>query len=60
MKPHDSPKVLGGQIEGSNVQALKEMVTMMDIQRSVESYQKIIQTLGDMDKMSTGQLGRLS
>jgi flagellar basal-body rod protein FlgF len=60
LQPQDEPTVQGGSIENSNVQALKEMVAMIDVQRTVESYQKVIQTLNDLDQLSVNRLGKLT
>ena len=60
LKTQDDPVVKSEHLENSNVQALKEMVEMIDIQRTVESYQKVIQTLGSLDQLSTNRLGRLA
>ena len=59
IKQYTEAEVRAGHLENSNVQALKEMVDMINIQRSVESYQKVILTLGDQDKSSTGRIGKL-
>jgi flagellar basal-body rod protein FlgG len=48
-----------GHIEMSNVQVVKEMVEMVGIHRSVEVYQKIIQTIAEQDKLATSQIGRV-
>lgn len=56
----DNPVVLSGHLEVSNVQATKEMIDMIDIQRTFETYQKIILTMTDMDKLSTGRVGRVA
>jgi flagellar basal body rod protein FlgG len=53
------PEVAQGDIELSNVNVIKEMVDMIDIQRQVEVYQKVIQTVQDQDKISTSRVGRL-
>ena len=60
LKTEDNPEVRGEQLETSNVEVLKEMVEMIEVQRTVESYQKVIQTLSDFDKLSTNRLGRLT
>ena len=60
LKPGDKAEVRGEHLEMSNVEVLKEMVELIDVQRTVESYQKVIQTLGDFDRLSTNRLGRLS
>jgi len=41
------------------VQAIREMVKMINIQRSFESYQKVMQTIQDQDKLSTNRVGKL-
>lgn len=59
MKRADNPGIQQGYLEHSNVQAIREMVKMIDIQRSFETYQKIVQTLQDQDKLSTNRIGKL-
>lgn len=51
--------VNSGYLEMSNVNAVREMTDMINIQRSFETYQKIILTLQDMDKISTNRIGKL-
>lgn len=60
VKKNDAYRVSGGYLEMSNVNAMKEMVEMIDGHRSFEAYQKIIQTMSDLDKLSTNKIGRLS
>lgn len=48
-----------GYIELSNVQAAKEMAEMISINRSLEIYQKSIQTVSDIDRLSTSRVGKL-
>jgi flagellar basal-body rod protein FlgG len=55
-----APDLLPGHLELANVNAIKEMADMIDIQRSFESYQKVMQTIQDLDKLSTGRVGRLA
>jgi len=52
-------KIGSGYLEMSNVNAVKEMVDMIDIQRTFETYQKIILTMSDFDRISTSRLGKL-
>ena len=52
-------KIAGGHLENSNVNTVREMTDMMDIQRTFETYQKMILTLSDMDKISTSRIGKL-
>ncbi len=56
----DDVTVQSGFLEQSNVNVVQHMIEMIDIHRSLESYQKIIQTLADQDKMSTNRIGRLA
>ncbi|HUV49828.1 MAG TPA: flagellar basal-body rod protein FlgF [Anaerolineae bacterium] len=58
-KKEENARVQSGYLELSNVQAIREMVEMINIQRTFESYQKAIQTLGEQDKLSTSRIGRL-
>lgn len=60
LKTLDKPEVTPGSLENANVQALREMVDMINIQHSFETYQKAIQTISDLDKLSTGRVGRLA
>lgn len=59
MKVLPNPRVLGQSLELSNVNALQEMVAMIDLQRTFEAYQKIIQTMGDQDRLSTTRVGKV-
>jgi flagellar basal-body rod protein FlgF len=59
MKKVDRPAVAAGHIEFSNVNAIREMVQMIDIHRSFETYQKVVQTLSEQDKLSTSRVGRV-
>ncbi|MFO7569588.1 MAG: flagellar basal-body rod protein FlgF [Smithellaceae bacterium] len=52
-------RISSGYLEMSNTNAIKEMVSMMEIQRAFETYQKVILTLTDMDKISTNRIGKL-
>ncbi len=60
LKKNDAYRVASGYLETSNVNAMKEMVEMIDGHRSFEAYQKIIQTMSDLDKLSTTRIGRLA
>jgi flagellar basal-body rod protein FlgF len=51
--------IAGGYVEMSNVNSVREMTDMMEIQRSFETYQKVILTLQDMDKIATNRIGKL-
>lgn len=52
-------KINSGYLEMSNVNAVREMTDMINLQRTFETYQKIILTLQDMDKISTTRIGKL-
>ncbi len=41
----EEPKILQGKLEGSNVEAVHEMVKLIEIQRSFETSQKVLKTL---------------
>lgn len=56
----EKPEVKSNFLEMSNVNVFREMVGMIDVQRSFESYQKIIQSIADMDKLAVGRVGRLA
>ncbi|MEA3486371.1 MAG: flagellar basal-body rod protein FlgF [Thermodesulfobacteriota bacterium] len=51
--------VQSGCFELSNVQVIREMVEMINIQRTFESYQKAIQTISEQNKLSTSRIGKL-
>lgn len=54
-------RVASGYIESSNINPIKEMIKMMDIQRyDFETYQKVMLTLTDLDKISTNRIGKLT
>lgn len=60
LKKSITSRISGGYLETSNVNAMKEMVEMIEGHRSFESYQKIIQTMSDLDKISTNRIGKLA
>lgn len=55
-----TPDFTPRHIELANANAIREMADMIDIQRSFESYQKVMLTIQDMDKLSTSRVGRLA
>ncbi|MCX7982212.1 MAG: flagellar basal-body rod protein FlgF [Syntrophales bacterium] len=59
-KKVDKPKVVQGAIESSNVNPIREMVDLIDIQRSFEVYQKVIQTISEEERTATSRVGRLA
>jgi len=52
-------EILSGYLELSNVKAVEEMVDMINVNRSFELYQKVMQTLQEQDKLSTNRIGKL-
>lgn len=56
----ENPEVRSGYLETSNVQAVKEMIEMIDIQRSFEAYLKIMQTMSEQDRLATSRLAKLA
>lgn len=44
-------------LELSNINIIKEMVKMIDLYRICESYQKVIQSLDEMNSRATGEVG---
>jgi flagellar basal body rod protein FlgG len=59
IKKAERPEVASGSIELSNINFINEMTGMIDIHRSFETYQKVIQTLSDLDKLSVSRVGRI-
>lgn len=53
-------KVRQGYLETSNVNGIRMMTEMIDISRSYESYQKVIQFLNEATKKSINEVGRLA
>nr|MBP7233340.1 hypothetical protein [Syntrophaceae bacterium] len=49
----------GGYLEMSNVNAVREMTDMIEIQRAFETYQKVILTLQTMDNIATNRIGKV-
>ena len=60
VKDAEGFKVREGYIETSNVNSIKMMTEMINISRSYESYQKVIQFLDDATKKSISEVGRLA
>ena len=52
--------IQSGFLELSNASAAKEMIQMINVQRSFELYQKAIWTVSDQDKLSVSKVGRLA
>ena len=58
-KEEENARVQSGYLELSNVESIREMVEMINIQRTFESYQKVIQTISEQDRSSTNRIGKL-
>ncbi len=52
------PTVLQGRLEESNVQAADEMITMIEVERQFESYQKVIKILDHAWDKTVNNIGR--
>lgn len=55
-----TPTIKPGHLEMSNVNVLKEMISMIDIHRTMEIYQKLIHTLSEKDKEAIERVGRIA
>lgn len=53
-------KVLQGFTESSNANAIHEMIQMIETVRQLEAYQKIIQSIDEVDDQSVNNLGRVA
>ncbi|MDY6862471.1 MAG: flagellar basal-body rod protein FlgF [Thermodesulfobacteriota bacterium] len=53
------PMVYQGFLEHSNVNPIESMVRMIEIQRTYESYQKIIQAIQEITERSVNDVGRI-
>lgn len=60
--PTDSadPGVQTGYLEGSNVNPISEMVSMIEANRDFETYQKVVQTIDDISNKAVNSVGSLS
>lgn len=60
-EPEEIPfegQVLQGFIEGSNVEAVDQMVEMINVMRAYESNQKVVQTYDEMLQRAVNDIGR--
>jgi flagellar basal body rod protein FlgG len=60
MKQASGANISSGYIERSNVNIVREMIDLIEVNRSFEYYQKIIHALTEMDKISVSRVGRLA
>ncbi len=56
----ENPRLKAGFIEESNVNAVDEMVRMIDASRAFETYQKVIQSIDEINSKSANEIGRLA
>lgn len=56
----DSPQLKQGFLEGSNVNAVEEMVQMLEASRGYETYQKVISTMDEINAKTVNDVGRLA
>jgi flagellar basal-body rod protein FlgF len=54
----ENPGLLQGYLEGSNINAVLEMVRMIDAMRSFETYQKVIQTIDGINGTVINTVGK--
>jgi flagellar basal-body rod protein FlgF len=59
VKKVDNPILSSGAIELSNVNAITEMAEMINIHRTFETYQKVIWTLNEQDKLAVSRIGKV-
>jgi len=57
-RPLDTPNVIQGAIEGSNVKSMVEMTRMIDVMRAYTSTQRTINKMGELQQSAIRQLGR--
>ena len=58
-KKAPNTKIRQGYLEQSNVKNVEEMVRMIDTVRGFETYQKVIQTIDQLDERAANTLGRI-
>lgn len=56
----ENPEVLQGYVEESNVNAVKEMVTLISVVRAYESLQKVVQAEDETMQVAIDQVGSVS
>ncbi len=56
-QPVESPRLVQGSLEGSNVKPILEMTAMMAAMRSYQSAQDVVKTADDMRRQAISELG---
>jgi flagellar basal-body rod protein FlgF len=59
LKPVEKPSIQSGFLELSNVNVIREMTDMISVNRLFETYQKMIQTLQEQDRLAVSRIGKL-
>jgi flagellar basal-body rod protein FlgF len=59
-KPAENCEVRQGYVEGSNVNPVGTMTEMIEVLRTYESYQKVIQALDDINDKATTDIARIA
>jgi len=58
VEPSPSTTIVQGNLEESNVNAIEELVAMVDLSRQYEAAQKVIQSMDDATKLAVNDLAR--
>lgn len=58
-RPSEDFTIMQGALEQSNVNTIEEMASMIEVLRSYESYQKVIQTMDEINSRSASDIGRV-
>ena len=58
-KPQEDAFLRQGSIEQSNVESVREMTKMVETSRYYESFQKLIQTIDEMDAKAINEVGQV-
>lgn len=56
--PAPETKVVQGSLEDSNVNAIGELISMIEINRSYEAAQKVVQAMDDAERQAVTEIGR--
>lgn len=57
--PSENFSMVQGGLEQSNVNTIEEMASMIEVLRGYESYQKVIQTIDEINSRSVTEIGRV-
>ena len=58
VEPSPSTTIVQGNLEESNVNAIEELVAMVDLSRQYEAAQKVIQSMDDATKQAVNEIAR--